>query len=271
MITFTFTFRGWRARVTIRRAAAHALQIAKGRGWRRKPGRAPLPEGFTNRNTCPEQRHRVASAPRPIPKEAPECYSRSSTSPCAACSRHWLCPAVTTSPAPRRSGPTWRQFLAQQAAAILACDFFTVETVGLKTLYVLFFIELSTRRVHLAGMSAHPHSAWITQQGRNLAIDGQLENVLFLIHDRDAKYCGPFDEVFRTEGLGVIRTPYRAPQANAFAERWVRTVRQECLDHGLVWGGGRLERVLRDYVHSQPIREGDGRTGVSDLYWRPQP
>lgn len=156
---------------------------------------------------------------------------------------------MTTSPAPRRGGPTWRQVLAQQAAAILACDFFTVETVGLKTLYVLFFIELSRRRVHLAGVSAHPHSAWITQQGRNLAIDGQLENVLFLIHDRDAKYCGPFDEVFRTEGLGVIRTPYRAPQANAFAERWVRTVRQECLDHVLVWGRGHLERVLRGYVH----------------------
>jgi len=156
---------------------------------------------------------------------------------------------VTTSPAPRRGGPTWRQFLAQQAAAILACDFFTVETVGLKTLYVLFFIELSRRRVHLAGVSAHPHSAWITQRGRNLASDEQLENVLFLIHDRDAKYCGPFDEVFRTEGLGVIRTPYRAPQANAFAERWVRTVRQECLDHVLVWGGGHLERVLRGYVH----------------------
>ena len=152
-------------------------------------------------------------------------------------------------PAPRRGGPTWRQFLAQQAAAILACDFFTVETVGLKTPYVLFFIELSTRRAHLAGVSAHPHSAGITHQGRSLAIDGQLENVLFLIDNRDAKYWGPFDEVFRTQGLRVIRTPYRAPQANAFAERWVRTVRQECLDHVLVWGGGHLGRVLRDYVH----------------------
>ncbi len=152
-------------------------------------------------------------------------------------------------PAPRRGRPTWRQFLGQQAAAILACDFFTVETARLKTLYVLFFIELSTRRVHVAGVSAHPHSAWITQQARNLAIDGRLEDVFFLIPDRDAKFCGPFDEVFRTEGFGVVRTPNRAPQANAFAERWVRTVRQECLDDVLVWGRGHLERVLRDYVH----------------------
>jgi putative transposase len=95
--------------------------------------------------------------------------------------------------APRREGPSWRQFLACQASGILACDFFTVETVWLRTLYVLFFIELSTRRVHLAGVSAHPCSAWATQQARNLCfeLDGRETLVRFLIHDRDAKFAGP--------------------------------------------------------------------------------
>jgi transposase InsO family protein len=151
-------------------------------------------------------------------------------------------------PAPRRSGPTWSEFLASQAHGILACDFFTVETVVLKTLYVLFFIELSTRRVHLAGVTAHPDSAWVTQQARNLAIGERLGDVGFLVRDRDAKFSGPFDEVFQSEGIRVIRTPIRAPRANAFAERFVRTVRSECLDHILIFGRRHLERVLRTYV-----------------------
>jgi putative transposase len=151
-------------------------------------------------------------------------------------------------PAPRRHGPTWSEFLRAQAPGILATDFFTVETIRLRTLYVLFFIELSTRHVHLAGVTAHPDSAWVTQQARNLAIDGWTEKVRFLLHDRDSKYSGPFDEAFRTEGVDVIRTPYRAPRANAFAERWVRTVRAECLDWTLVHGRRHLERVLRVYT-----------------------
>src|SRR3989454_2392090 len=150
-------------------------------------------------------------------------------------------------PAPRR-GPTWREFLRQQATGILACDFFTVETVRLRTLYVLFFIELGTRRVHVAGASANPDSAWVTQKARNLASDGRLDDVGFLIRDRDAKFSGPFNEVFRTEGVRVITTPIRAPNANAFAERWVRTVRAECLDWVLVRGRRHLERVLGTYV-----------------------
>ena len=152
-------------------------------------------------------------------------------------------------PAPRRSGPTWTAFPRSQARGILACYFFTFETVALKTLYVLFFIELSTRRVHVVGATAHPDSTWVTQQARNLAIDEQLSGVRFLLRDRDAKFPGPFDEVFRTEGAKVIRTPIRAPRANAFAERFVRTVRSECLDHILIHGRRHLERVLRTYVN----------------------
>ena len=138
--------------------------------------------------------------------------------------------------------------MAQQATGIVACDFFCAETVRLKTLYVLFFIELSTRRVHLAGVTAHPCSAWVTQQARNLAIEGRLDKARFLIRDRDAKYSGPFDEVFRSEGVRVIRTPIRSPRANAFAERFVRTARRECLDYVLVLGERHLGRILREYV-----------------------
>src|SRR5664280_1067566 len=151
-------------------------------------------------------------------------------------------------PAPRRQGPSWKEFLACQASGILACDFFTVETVWLRTLYVLFFIELSTRKVHMAGVSAHPRSAWVTQQARNLAIEGHLSEIRFLIRDRDAKFSGPFDEVFRTEGVRVIRTPIRSPKANAFAERFVKTVRRECLDHLLISGERHGRRVLREYL-----------------------
>ncbi len=151
-------------------------------------------------------------------------------------------------PAPRLDGPSWKEFLTQQAAGIMACDFFCVETVWLKTLYVLFFIELSTRRVHLAGVTAHPNSAWVTQQARNLMMEDHLAGTQFLIRDRDAKYSGPFDEVFRSEGVRVIRTPIRSPTANAVAERFVRTARRECSDHVLVCSERHLLRILREYI-----------------------
>jgi putative transposase len=151
-------------------------------------------------------------------------------------------------PAPRRGGPSWSEFLHAQAQGLLACDFFTVETAWLRTLYVLFFVELGSRRVHLAGVTANPDCAWVTQQARNLAIEDRLAKVRFLVHDRDAKFSGPFDEIIRSERVRVIKTPVRAPKANAVAERWVRTVRNECLDHLLVFGRRHLEQILRGYL-----------------------
>src|SRR5213082_1942486 len=151
-------------------------------------------------------------------------------------------------PAPRRSGPSWRDFLRQQAASMLACDFFTVETISLRRFYVLFFIELKTRRVPLAGCTTNPTGAWVTQQARNLGFTGIFERMRFLVHDRDSKFAAAFDEVFRSEGINVIHTPIRAPQANAYAERFVRTVRAECLDWLLIVGRRHLESVLRTYA-----------------------
>jgi transposase InsO family protein len=153
-------------------------------------------------------------------------------------------------PAPRRAGPTWRQFLREQAAGILACDFLTVETVGLTRLYVLFFVEMDRRRVHLAGVTAHPTGQWVTQQVRNLLITLE-ENAgrwRFLIRDRDAKFTAAFDAVLAAEGIEVIKIPPRAPQANAYAERWVGTARRECLDWVLIWNRSHLYRVLTAYV-----------------------
>jgi putative transposase len=163
-------------------------------------------------------------------------------------------------PSPRRGGVSWPVFLRQQAASVLACDFFTVETMWLKTLYVLFFIELRSRRVHLGGCTANPDAAWVTQQAKNLVLgrpdlEGRLQ---FLVRDRDSQFTPAFDEVFRSEAVRVLRTPVRAPRANAYAERWVRTVRTECLDWLLILNRTHLERVLRVYVrhynHQRPHR-----------------
>lgn len=153
-------------------------------------------------------------------------------------------------PAPRRGGPSWTQFLRSQAAATLACDFLTVETVGLTRLYVFFVIELDHRRVHLAGVTAHPTGAWVTQAARNLLmdLDDHAHRFGFIIRDRDGKFTAAFDTVFAAAGIDVLKIPPRAPKANAYAERWVRTVRTECLDWMLVWNRRHLERVLTDYV-----------------------
>lgn len=163
-------------------------------------------------------------------------------------------------PAPRRDGPSWAQFLSQQATSIVAADFFTVYSLWGQVLYVLFFIELSTRKVHVAGCTANPDGAWVTQQARNLFfhLEQRKEPLKFFIHDRDKKFCGPFDDIFATEGVQVVRTPIQAPRANATAERWVRTVKEECLDWLLITGRRHLEAVLRTYVdhynHARPHR-----------------
>jgi putative transposase len=153
-------------------------------------------------------------------------------------------------PSPMRKGPSWNEFLRRQASSTLACDFFTVDTVLLKRLYILFFIELDTRRVYVMGITAHPTGAWTVQQARNLSVvlADRAHPVRFLIRDRDAKFTSSFDEVFKAEGVRIIRTPIRAPRANAFAERFVGTVRRECLDRILIFGRRHLEHVLADYV-----------------------
>jgi hypothetical protein len=154
--------------------------------------------------------------------------------------------AAGLEPAPRRDGPSWSEFLRAQAEAIWACDFFTIETASLRTLYVLFFIEVGSRRLHVTTSIRNPSGEFVAQQARNLAMDGALKGVAFLIRDRDSK-SRAFDEVFISEGARVNKTPVRAPKANAFAERSVRTVRHEVLDLTLVLGRGHLDRILRRY------------------------
>jgi putative transposase len=153
-------------------------------------------------------------------------------------------------PAPRRSGMRWGEFLRAHSGAVLACDFFTVDTVLLRRLYVLFFIDISTRRVFFAGCTAHPDGAWVTQQARNLSWHlGELPRPpRILIRDRDSKFTAVFDEVLRSEGIVAVKTPPRAPRANAFAERWVQSARRECLDRMLVFGERHLHVVMREYV-----------------------
>jgi putative transposase len=153
-------------------------------------------------------------------------------------------------PVPKRSALTWRQFLRAQAKGVLAVDFFTVETVLLKQLYVLFVIEVASRRVHLLGVTAHPVGEWVTQQARNLlmVLEDRVGQFRFLVRDRDTKFTAAFDAVFAAEGISVLRTPARAPQANAYAERWVGTVRRELLDRMLIFGGRQLRSVLAEYV-----------------------
>ena len=154
-------------------------------------------------------------------------------------------------PAGSRSGHSWRAFLRARAKSMLAVDFFTVETISLQRLYVLFFIELGNRGVHLAGCTANPTGTWVTQQARQFAwtIQEQPESFRFLIRDRDSKFTRDFDAVFTSEGIKIIKTPVQAPKANAFAERFVRTARAECLDWLLIMNRRHLERVLRIFIN----------------------
>ena len=156
-------------------------------------------------------------------------------------------------PAPGRNSESWTTFLRAQAAGIVACDFFTVDTVLLRHYYVLFFIELQSRRVHLAGITTNPTGAWTTQAARNLKMSYD-HTIRFLIRDGAGQFVAGFDEVFRSDDTTIIHTPPRTPVANAYAERWVGTVRRELCDRTLIWNHQHLEQLLRDYVEHYNTR-----------------
>jgi putative transposase len=152
-------------------------------------------------------------------------------------------------PAPRRSGPTWAQFLRGQAEAILATDFFTVDLLDGTSAYVLAVIEHATRRIRILGVTDHPTDSWVTQMGRNLLmdLDGRVESINFLLRDRDTKFTAAFDAVFAAAGIRILRSPIRAPRANATMERWIGGCRRELLDQTLIWNQHHLRHVLREY------------------------
>jgi len=153
-------------------------------------------------------------------------------------------------PAGTRKGPSWREFLRAQAKSVIAVDFFSVDTVWLQRLYVPFFIEVGSRRVHLAGCTAHPDAQWVTQQARQVAwtFAERAEPVRFLIRDHDRKFTGGFDAVFEAENIRIVRTPLQAPEANGIAERFVPTARSECLDWLLLLNARHLERALAVFI-----------------------
>jgi transposase InsO family protein len=169
--------------------------------------------------------------------------------------------AAGIDPAPRRSGPTWRQFLHAQAAGIVAVDFLHVDTVLLKRLYVLVFIEHGGRRMHLGGVTANPTGEWTVQQARNLALTlgERFADIKFVIRDRGSNFTASFDAVFQATGTRILRTAVRAPRMNAICERLVGTLRRELLDRVLILGEGHLRAVVAEYqVHYNTARPHQG-------------
>jgi len=228
---------------TVRRWHRDALA----RGWtypRRSPGRPPVEAGVA-KLIVRLARENPTWGYRRIQGELARLGVR------VAASTVWqVLQRAGVPPAPRRASETWRAFLRAQATGIVACDFVTVDTVFFRRFYVLVFIELQTRIVHVAGVTAHPTGEWVTQQARNLIsiFTDCTVPMRFLVRDRDAKFTAPFDEVFRSEGVRILRTPVRAPRANAIMERWFGSLRRECLDRLLIVGQRHLERALRVYV-----------------------
>ena len=151
-------------------------------------------------------------------------------------------------PAPQRTSVTWTRFLRSQAA--VACDFVTVDTALLRRCYLLFFIDTTTREVLYGGITTNPTGAWTTQAARNLFLrhPQRLTHTRALLRDRASQFTGDFDEIFRTEGLKILRTPVRGPVANAFAERWIGTLRRELLDRTIIWNQRQLEHLVTDYI-----------------------
>ncbi|AEM86007.1 integrase core domain-containing protein [Streptomyces violaceusniger] len=158
--------------------------------------------------------------------------------------------AAGVDPAPRRAGPTWREFLTSQAEAIIACDFLHIDLVDLRRVYALVFLEHDTRRLHIAGVTAHPTAQWTAQQARNLALESgvRLESLRFLIRDRDGKYTESFDAVFEAEGIETVKIAPQSPRMNAHCERVIGTLRREPLDHLLLWSERHALRVLSTYA-----------------------
>jgi len=158
--------------------------------------------------------------------------------------------AAGIDPVPQRAAASWRQFLSAQAKTIAAVDFFHVDTVFLRRLYVLFFIEHDNRHVHLASVTAHPTAAWTVQQARNTLMDlgARAGGLKFLIRDRDANYTDGFDAVFTAAGIRITKTPARAPRANATCERWIASARRECTDRILITGRRHRQQTLSEYA-----------------------
>ena len=182
-------------------------------------------------------------------------------------------------PAPRRAGPTWRTFLRTQAKHVVAVDFVHIDTVLLKRIYALILIEHGTRRAHLLGVTAHPTGAWTAQAARNALMDLELnqraEPVTYLIRDRDSRFTTAFDTIFETEGIQILRSPVRAPRANAICERMIGTLRRELLDHILILHEQHARAVvtewLHHYAHGRPHRSLGQLTPAQAEYEPPAP
>jgi putative transposase len=179
-----------------------------------------------------------------------------------------------TGPAPRRTGPTWSQFLRSQAGAILACDFFTIDLPGGSQAYVLAVIEHATRRIRILGVTPHPTGEWTAQQARNLLMDPgeQTQRVKFMIRDRGSNFTAAFDAALADAGIPTVLCNVATPRMNAIAERWIGGCRRELLDRTLIWNQNHLRQILREYeTHHNQHRPHRSLHGAAPLKPLPGP